>query len=250
MSNRVVFDIGHGKNTYPPSKGLKLPDGSIFTEHQFNSDVVIKAKELAEYNGFEIILPQLPYELDVPLKTRTDLINNIHRAKEVLCLLSFHANAGKEETSKGYGVFHWHTSTNGKLLAQIWDKYASEILPNKRWGTGIWQSKPNHWTNFHILRETLMPSILLEHFFFTNPEELKIFNTPDIITKCAEVAVKTICEYAKKPYLSPTLPDEASDYAKESWQKAFNKKIIDGTNPKSPLTREQFVTVLDRLKLL
>lgn len=252
MSNIVVFDIGHGNDTFPPSKGLYLPDGSAFHEHQFNSDVVIKAKELAEFNGFEVLLPQLPHSPDIRLQDRTDVINEIHRKRNTLCLLSFHANAGSDKTSKGYGVFHWHSSNNGKVLAQIWDRYAGEILPNKRWGTGIWQSKLNHWTNFHMLRATLMPSILLEHFFFTNPDELKVFNTPEIIQKCAEVSVRTICEYAGKTYLSPTppIPDEASDYAKESWKKAFDKKILDGTNPKQPLTREQFATVLDRLKLL
>lgn len=42
----------------------------------------------------------------------------------------------------------------------------------------------------------------------------------------------------------------ASDYAKESWAKAKSIGVFDGTNPQSPLTREQAAVVLDRLNLL
>lgn len=44
--------------------------------------------------------------------------------------------------------------------------------------------------------------------------------------------------------------NKCSDWASTSWEKAYNKSILDGTNPKSTLTREQLATVLDRLKLL
>ncbi len=43
---------------------------------------------------------------------------------------------------------------------------------------------------------------------------------------------------------------EVSSWAKESWKKATEKKIIDGTNPKGNLTREQLAVILDRVGLL
>lgn len=46
-----------------------------------------------------------------------------------------------------------------------------------------------------------------------------------------------------------TTPDK-STWAQESWQKAYDKGILDGTNPKNSLTREQMAVVLDRLNLL
>lgn len=45
-------------------------------------------------------------------------------------------------------------------------------------------------------------------------------------------------------------PEGPSEWAKEAWEKATQKKILDGTNPQGPLTREQMAVVLDRLKLL
>ncbi len=43
--------------------------------------------------------------------------------------------------------------------------------------------------------------------------------------------------------------NKPSSWAKESWDKAAKNGIVDGTGPTSPLTREQFVVILDRLGL-
>lgn len=206
MSKRVVFDIGHGSNTYPPSKGI----GS-FAEHSFNSSVAMAAKELAEYNGFEVLLSQQPNSKEVPLASRSAWINAEHSKAPILCILSFHANAATASVS-GHCVFHWGTSTNGKRLAQIWNKHAKALLTVPQFGQGIWASKRGDWTDFHILRETLPPAILLEHFFYSNPSELAKCNTPEFINLCAEVAVRTLCEYAGTEFKKPVEP--TIDYKK------------------------------------
>ena len=60
-----------------------------------------------------------------------------------------------------------------------------------------------------------------------------------------EDVIKIIQEYeaAKGEY-------PVSDWAKSHWDKAQKKGILDGTRPKSPVTREQLSAVLDRLNLL
>lgn len=58
--------------------------------------------------------------------------------------------------------------------------------------------------------------------------------------------VKAELEKQNKPVINNT----PSPYAKESWEKATNKKILDGTNPHNPVSREQLAVVLDRLGLL
>ena len=42
----------------------------------------------------------------------------------------------------------------------------------------------------------------------------------------------------------------ASNWAKDSWDKAVSTGVLDGTMPQAPLTREQLAAVLDRLGLL
>jgi len=200
---RVVFDIGHGSDTWPPSKGVRLPDGTEFAEHNFNSAVAVKAKELAEKQGFEVLFTQQPYSPEVKLGPRCNWVNNEHKNKPILCLVSFHANAAADKKASGWGVFHWHNSTNGKRLAELWAKHAKTILPIKAWGQGIWQCVPGTWSNFDIVRKPVMPCILIEHFFFTNFDELKKCNTPTMIDLFAEVTVRALCEYTGIAYKEP-----------------------------------------------
>ena len=47
-----------------------------------------------------------------------------------------------------------------------------------------------------------------------------------------------------------TTVNEPDAWAKESWEKAVKKGILDGTNPRNPLTREQLSAVLFRLGLV
>lgn len=61
---------------------------------------------------------------------------------------------------------------------------------------------------------------------------------------------KDIKELYNKQYKDTNNANEPDEYAKESWNKAKNKKIVDGTNPKSPVTRQQLTVILDRLGLL
>ncbi|NLM72585.1 MAG: N-acetylmuramoyl-L-alanine amidase [Clostridiaceae bacterium] len=218
---RVVFDIGHGSDTWPPSKGVWLPDGSGFAEHDFNSAVAIKARELAEKQGFEVLFTQQPYSPEVKLGPRCNWVNEEHKKKPILCLVSFHANASSNVKAAGWGVFHWHNSTKGKKLAELWAKYARNMLPIGVWGTGIWQCVPGTWSNFDIVRKPVMPCILIEHFFFTNFDELKKCNTPEMIDLFAQVTVKALCEYAGIEY-----KEEVKEEPKEE-PKEDSKDLIE-----------------------
>ena len=190
---RVGFDIGHGKDTYPPSKGI-----GDFAEWEFNNAVVKYAIPLAEYNNFEVLLTQPLDSNVVNLTQRINNINTEHKKNPIKLLMSFHADYNDNLNAKGHWCFYWHTSTNGKRLAEIWMKYADEILSNP--SRGLMQSKPNEWTNFAINRDTLMPTALMEHAFYSNTNDLKLLKSDEFRKQCAIVAVKTICEYCGVEY--------------------------------------------------
>lgn len=57
------------------------------------------------------------------------------------------------------------------------------------------------------------------------------------------------CEYMRQ-YEAEQRAESVSDWAAASWQKASAKGITDGTMPRRPMTREQMVTILDRLGML
>lgn len=197
---KVLIDVGHGTNTFPPSKGIYLPNGEVFEEHDFNSEVGIEVKKLAQHNDFQVVYSQQPNSKEVPLRTRIKNINREHKKDPFVAIISIHANYSSNKSANGHSVFHWISSKKGKELAILWNKYANEILPNKQWGNGIIPSRLNHWTNFGILRDTLPPAILAEHFFFSNDSERKLANTDNFVKKSAEVSVRALCEFVGKEF--------------------------------------------------
>jgi N-acetylmuramoyl-L-alanine amidase len=191
--HKVCIDIGHGSDTYPPSKGV----GS-FAEWSFNNRVGQKAKELAELNGFDVYLSQPLHGTEIPLEKR---IPNINRTT---CEIGFsiHANAGSA-SAVGHEFWHWKTDRNSRKLATIADANAIALLPNKR--RGIKESAYAQHINFGILRATKMPFVLGEFGFFTNPEEQKLLQSEKFQTLCAKVVVKTFCDYFGQAFR--TLPE-------------------------------------------
>jgi N-acetylmuramoyl-L-alanine amidase len=151
------------------------------------------AKKLAELQGIEVLFSQQPNSPNVTLGKRCTWINNEHKKNPILCLVSFHADNGSAKSS-GWSVFHWHTSTKGKRLAELWAEYAGQLLPIP--SKGIRKCVPGTWSNFDIVRKPVVPCILIEHFYFSNLDELAKCNTHEFIFKAAEVTVKAICEYA------------------------------------------------------
>lgn len=219
MSKRVCIDVGHGNNTYPPSKGI-----GDFAEFSFNNAVGKYAKALLEYNGFDVYLSQPFDSKEVPLNIRTKNINN----EECDLVISIHANYNNNPDVTGHWGFYWHNSQDGLNLAKIWQKYANQILPNK--DMGITPCKPNTWTNFAICRDTNMTAMLLEHAFYSNPMELKLLQDDGFIRQCAEVIVRTVCEYYNMPFKDLKKEDdnvEVLQWKYEGIEKLYELEILD-----------------------
>ncbi len=202
MSKRIFLDIGHGSNTYETGggKAVRRKDGSIFEEHNFNSDVAIAIRNKLEKLGFVVDWYQKPHSNEIGLRERTNYINKQHAINPYLIMISLHANASGNRSANGYGIFYWHNSSKGSTFSDIWLRNAHELLDIKQWGRGKWKCTPGQWTNFHMVRETTPIAVLIEHFFFSNLNELAHCNTPEYIDKFAEVTVKTVCEYAGVEY--------------------------------------------------
>ena len=70
-------------------------------------------------------------------------------------------------------------------------------------------------------------------------------------TKKEETAMtdKEFTAYLNR-YLAAKGTQQPHDYAKDAWKAAMEAGIVDGTKPQSPLTREQFAVILQRLGLI
>lgn len=195
MKKVIVLDAGHGSDTWSKSggKGVRYDNDKVFEEHTFNAAVVKYAKELAEDNGLEVILTQPLNQTDVLLTQRTNMIKN----KKVDLLISFHADASNDPNVKGHWCFYWTGHKPSEHLAQIWDKHA-DILLHETLDRNTRESIPGTWTEFHMCREPVkynIPSILIEHAFMTNQQDLRLLMSHDFRRKCAQAAIESACEF-------------------------------------------------------
>ncbi len=221
---RICIDIGHGSNTYPPSKGI-----GDFAEWSFNNAVGRLAKELAEVNGFTVYLSQPLNEKEVPLETR------INRINKTVCEVGFsiHANYATNPSASGHEFWYWHTNEQGRKLASIADANAIALLPNKR--RGLKESKPSTPYDFGILRRTKMPFVLGEFGFYSNPEDLKLLKSEQFQMLCAKVVVKTICDYFGKPFRTlpqsnVTPPKQIPAWKVEPLQRLYKDGLVNDYN--------------------
>ncbi|ABR46636.1 cell wall hydrolase/autolysin [Alkaliphilus metalliredigens QYMF] len=152
------------------------------------------AKELAEHNGFKVVLVQPLNGKEVPLSHRVETAN----AEKVDLYLSTHADASGNAGVRGHWSFYWGTSANSKKFAEIWKKNAKELLENP--SRGIIGSQLNHWTNFYVLRATNMPANLSENGFMTNPLDKELLLSSAFRKNAARAQIKTACEFFGLPF--------------------------------------------------
>lgn len=191
---KVSWDAGHGLNT----PGKRTPDNSMH-EWQFNSEVVRYAMlELAKYeNVAQKRFDDPTGKRDIPLVERTNGINSwgsdVH--------FSVHANAFKSVWNDAHGIetFVYKMSLD-KAVAIAKKVQSSLIEATGRTDRGVKSD------DLHMVRETAMPAILVEHPFMTNKEEAALLKSDAFRKKCALAIVKAIATHynlKKKPAPKP-----------------------------------------------
>lgn len=205
----IGLDIGHGSDTFPPSKGT-YKSGKGYAEHDFNAKLGMEIKKLLEAQSHTVILGQQPNKKDVALRTRTNLYNR----KKVDLVISIHANANASSSVNGRCAFYWGTSSQSKSLAQ---SIIKEIKAKgySTHGNGLHAGKRGSWTNLHINRETQMPAVLVEHGFMTGNKDFELIfgsKQDEYIKDMAEADVRGI-----QAYLGESFKGDPKD--KPGWKK-------------------------------
>lgn len=193
---KVAIDDGHGMET-AGKRTPTMPDGTVMKENEFNRRV---AQLLAVYLvrcGIDVLMVA-PNDVDTPLSVRTDTAN---KAKANF-YISIHANAmtGSWGTARGIETFHYTKASEGsKRAAEIIHKHllAGTKLPDR----GVKSA------DFYVLRETSMPSVLVECGFMDNLEEAKLLVTEAYRAECALEIAKGICEYFGVPFVEVAKPE-------------------------------------------
>jgi N-acetylmuramoyl-L-alanine amidase len=190
----IGLDLGHGKNTFPPSKGV-YRNGEGYAEYDANSRVGRQLKAKLEAAGHTVVMAQPFNSNDVVLSRRT----SIYFSRNVDLIISLHANYNSNSDANGYAAFYWYNHADSKKLA---DLYEEELVKHgfKLWG-GSRPSRPNDWSNFHMCRvpaQRGVPSILAENGFMGNARDFEwIFGSKknEYAEKVSEVAFNAIQRY-------------------------------------------------------
>lgn len=193
----VILDRGHGSDT-PGKRANGL------MEWEFNKYIVENLRSKLEKAGvtvYETIKSDTHRYSEMTadgrknnLILRSDFANSIHNMyskNHNVIFISIHANASQYPSASGYEIFVYKKGyESDKVASHIYNK-AEEILGV---GTTI-KSRGIKEGNFHVLRETLMPAILIEHEFYTNTVAVEKLKSNAWRDRAVDHIYKGICDY-------------------------------------------------------
>lgn len=252
---KVVLDPGHGNQS-----NNKSPDGT-FSEPEFALDIANRMKVILERHGVKVTLTRTGEDNPTKkadtndLKYRVNIANNI---SDLDLFVSLHTNAIGSTWNNTSG---WSIYTSSANVNAGRNKAANAIIAQVRnYGIETRATALIH-ERFYVLVNTKAPAVLIEHAFHTNKSDVEKMQVEGYRKNLAIAQARGILDYLGIKYDGKEVPssygkenevdnNEVSNWAKEAWEKATKKGIVDGTNPKGTVTREMLCVMLDRLGLL
>ena len=164
----VMLDPGHGG--YDPGAITKQ---GVY-EKSINLQIAQKVKEMLSPSGIGVFLTReedIDYVPDgvkgKTTKKQIDLNRRIDMAKEANAdvFVSLHVNATATGQESGSETFYHFKSESGKRLAEL---IQQEMIKIPRMNRRI--AKPG---DFYIIKNTIMPAVIVEVGYLTNVKELK-----------------------------------------------------------------------------
>ena len=191
---RVLIDPGHGIDT----PGKRSPDGK-FREYLWN-------RQVADLLGARLVAmgidasPVVTETNDIPLSTRVQRVNRICSkigASNVL-LVSIHANAagnGGWMNAKGWSCYTSKGNTESDRIAEcLYDAFEKEF-PDRKIRKDLSDGDRDWEENFYVLAKSRCPAVLLENFFYDNPEECACLLKEETKERIASAAALGIARY-------------------------------------------------------
>lgn len=196
-----IIDPGHRKDT--PGK-----NANGLYEYEFNEYVArLVGSDLEKYGEvyYTIETENHPYDemtaagRNQNLNYRTTKANNIYwnavkkygQGNFKIIFISIHANAYSDSNVSGYEIFVYKHGGEAHQLAKAIHRQAQLVLGV---GTDI-NDRGIKEANFAVLKDTIMPAVLIEHEFYTNPIAAKKLLDPAFRKKCSEHISKGVLDY-------------------------------------------------------
>lgn len=178
----IILDAGHGGHDV----GAKVP---YLKEKKLALFTTLLTKKFLDEMGYKVILTR-SHDIFVPLNKRVSLAEKV----KADLFVSIHYNASKNREAKGIEVYFCHTDSQSKVKAS--KNLAAKVLSNLVATTDA-ASRGVKAAKFHVIRETQMPSILVEAGFITNPDECSLLKSRTYVEKVAKGIAAGIDNYCR-----------------------------------------------------
>lgn len=178
----IMLDAGHGGR----DEGTKIQS---FKEKKITLSTVLYTKKFLEEMGYRVILTR-GKDIEVSLPRRVALAN---KTKSSL-FVSIHFNYSKNTDAKGIEIFYYDSkdpdkSKQSRKLANYILHYVIDQTEASSRGVKV--------GNFHVIRETQMPSVLLEGGFVSNYDECCNLRKREYLEQIAKGVAKGIDKFLK-----------------------------------------------------
>ena len=167
VSRKIVWiDAGHGN--YDPGKVA----GKVL-EKDINLAIALKLQTFLEIGGATVFMTRLDDEALSSTKQGDMYTRRVKaNASQADIFVSIHQNSYPQGSVHGAQVFYFNTSDNSRKLAEHIQQQLKEFVGTNR----RLQARPNK--NYYVLRQTVMPAVIVECGFLTNyNERMKLTKT-------------------------------------------------------------------------
>jgi N-acetylmuramoyl-L-alanine amidase len=178
----VVLDAGHGG----ADEGARV---QTFQEKRATLSTSLLLKGYLEEMGYKVLMTR-SRDLYLSLDQRAAIAN---KSKAAL-FVSIHFNASKNKAAKGIEVYYCESKEGARPRASR--RLANCVLYHLIDQTEA-RSRGVKKGNFHVIRETEMPAILVEGGFVTNVEERALLRNKEYLDRLAKGIAKGIDKYVR-----------------------------------------------------
>ncbi|HRW58133.1 MAG TPA: N-acetylmuramoyl-L-alanine amidase [Chlamydiales bacterium] len=181
----IVLDPGHGGNDH----GAKVKTPFYVEEKRLALKTCFLVRRYLEQMGYRVVMTRLS-DVFVPLKERVYYANN--RNCEIF--VSIHFNSCSKKEVEGIEIYYCPDRKNGSPQAR---KLAYNVLHKSTQRTHS-KSRGVKVANFCVIKETKMPSILIEGGFLTNSKELSKLRQSAYLNSLAKGVTEGIHNFFKQ----------------------------------------------------
>ena len=178
----IILDPGHGGT----DEGAKI---HYFMEKRLTLMTSLLLRKYLNEMGYRVILTRSK-DVFIPLQRRVSIANKT----QAVLFVSVHYNSSPSPDARGIEIFY-HGGSDSKR-ATLSRKLGSSILAELISQTHA-LSRGVKNGNFHVIRETTMPAVLVEGGFMTNIEERSNLRDKKYLDKIAMGVALGIDKYLK-----------------------------------------------------